>query len=408
MSPRAERLLIALLTAINVTHLVDFVIIMPLGPELMRVFGIGAGRFGLAVSIYTLAAGVAALLAAFVIDRFDRRRVVLLVYAGFTLATFACALAPTYPALLAARAAAGAFGGVLGAVVFTIVGDCIPYERRGAATGIVMSAFSLATILGVPAGLLLAEWSSWHTPFVALGIASALVWCACWFALPSLRGHLRPGDGSPLRRAASSLRRILARSSARWAFALTVALMAAGFSVIPFFAPYLSQNVGFTARQLALVYLVGGCCTVLSSPLIGRLSDRFGKHGVFAAVALASTLPILVVTHLPPVPLALALVCTTAFMVLVSGRFVPATALITGAVQPQDRGGFMSLNSSLQSFAGAIATAIAGASLGQDADGRFIGYGRIGIAASVATLLCIVVAMRVRADGETSPPALTP
>src|SRR5208283_579393 len=82
--------------------------------------------------------------------------------------TLLCALAPTYHLLVAARAIAGTFGGVTGAVILAIVGDVIPEYRRGAAMGMVMSAFSIASIVGVPLGLVLASGFSWHVPFFVI------------------------------------------------------------------------------------------------------------------------------------------------------------------------------------------------------------------------------------------------
>src|ERR1043165_4883618 len=165
---RAERLLLTVLTIIQVLHLTDFVIMMPLGPQLMRVFGISPTEFGLLVSSYTFAAAIAGILGALVIDRFDRKRALLALFAGFTAANLACALAPGFTALLGARILAGAFGGVLGALMFAILGDYIAPERRGRATGILMAGFSIASVAGVPAGLWLAAHWSWHAPFLVL------------------------------------------------------------------------------------------------------------------------------------------------------------------------------------------------------------------------------------------------
>jgi predicted MFS family arabinose efflux permease len=100
-----------------------------------------------------------------VVDRYDRRHALLFVYAGFAVATALCGIAPGYESLLGARLLAGAFGGVAGALILAIVADVVPYERRARANALVASAFSLAAIAGVPAGLWLAALSSWRTPF---------------------------------------------------------------------------------------------------------------------------------------------------------------------------------------------------------------------------------------------------
>src|SRR3954463_6522451 len=171
--PIHEGWLLAVLAAIQFTAVLDFIIIMPLGPQYMRVFSISPGQFGLIVSAYAISAGISGIAAGFFLDRFDRKRALLGLYAGFAVGTLFCALAQTYHLLVAARALAGAFGGVTGALLLAIVGDVIPEHRRGAAMGMVMSAFSIANICGVPLGLMLASGFNWHVPFFALAAISS-------------------------------------------------------------------------------------------------------------------------------------------------------------------------------------------------------------------------------------------
>jgi predicted MFS family arabinose efflux permease len=394
---RAERLLIAVLCAIQVTHLTDFVILMPLGPQLMRVFTVTPQQFALLVSSYTFSAAVAGVVAALVIDRFGRKRALLWLYAGFTIATLACALAPGYGWLMAARIAAGACGGVLSALVLAVVGDAFPYARRGAATGAVMAGFSIASVAGVPLGLWLAARWSWHAPFYLLTGLSAAVWTMAAVALPPLRGHLQAG---PRDAHATTLARLFGDPNHRWAFALTVTLMFAGFSVIPFLSPYLVANVGLGEPQLAYVYLLGGICTVVTSNLIGRCADRFGKAATFTAVAAVSLAPILVVTNLRQAPLATTLLITTVFIIFVSGRFVPAMAMVTAAVDARHRGSFMSINSAIQSLAAGLAAYLAGLIIARpDEHGPLQHFDRVGALAAVATVACMVIVRRVRARG---------
>jgi predicted MFS family arabinose efflux permease len=86
-----ERLLLLVLAAIQFTIVVDFLIIMPLGPQYMRVFTITPGQFGLMVSAYAISAGIFGILAGFALDRFDRKHGLLTLYLGFTIGTFLCA-----------------------------------------------------------------------------------------------------------------------------------------------------------------------------------------------------------------------------------------------------------------------------------------------------------------------------
>lgn len=392
----SERALVLILTAIQVLHMTDFVIVMPLGPQFMTMFSLSPQQFSLVVSSYTFAACVSGLLGALVIDRFDRKRALLALFAGFTLANLACALADGFVMLVAARIMAGCFGGVLGALTFAIIGDRIPFERRGRATGVVMSGFSVASVLGVPLGLHLAATWSWHAPFLMLTGVGVLVWIVAAIALPVMRGHFSDeGRIPPL----ATLRAVFADAGHWRAFALMVALIFAGFTVIPFFAPYLVTTIGLSDHQLVLVYLLGGACTIVTSPLIGRWSDRFGKARVFTIVASLSLIPVLAFTTLvswAPLPLTAVLAVTTTFIVLVTGRFVPAMALVTAVVEPRLRGAFMAVNSSIQSLAMGAAASLAGVIIARpDPQGPLLHYGWVGALAACATLLCLVLVRRL-------------
>lgn len=399
-----ERAVVLVLTAIQVLHMTDFVIVMPLGPQFMAMFGLSPQQFSLVVSSYTFAAFASGLLGALVIDRFDRKRALLVLFAGFTLANLACAAADSFVWLVVARIMAGGFGGVLGALTFAIIGDRIPFERRGQATGIVMSGFAVASVLGVPLGLQLAAWWTWHAPFLMLTGAGAVVWLVAAAALPAMNGHFSDEGRIP---PVATLRAVFADRGHWRAFALMIALIVGGFTVIPFFAPFLVTNLGLSEHQLVFVYLLGGVCTIVSSPLIGRWSDRFGKARMFTIVAGLSLIPLLVFTNLPALvsfvslspatlPLAAILVVTTTFIVLVSGRFVPAMALVTAAVEPRLRGAFMAVNSSIQSLAMGIAASVAGMIISRpDPHGPMLHYGWVGGLAACFTVLCLVLVRRL-------------
>jgi len=391
-----EGALLAVLTAIQFVHILDFVIIMPLGPQLMRSLGISAHQFGLLVSAYTFAAAGSGLLAAVALDRVDRKRGLLWLLAGFGIGTLLCGLATSYPLLLAARAAAGACGGILAAVVLAVVGDQIPVERRGRATGIVMAGFSVASVLGLPAGLRLAAHWGWQAPFLALAGATAVVLLVGMRVLPEMRAHLgEPGSdrGSSIAR----LWQVAQQPVHVRAFVFTVALMLAGFSVIPFLSPYLVANAGLPENRLELIYLVGGLFTVFTSPMFGRWADRWGAERVFTRVALVSVIPVVAVTLLPPLPVAAIIAFTTAFMVVAGGRWVTALSLINNAVEPRTRGSFMSLNSSVQQLGAGTASLIAGWMVADGPDGRLHGYPRVGVFAAVCVFAAVALARRLNA-----------
>lgn len=408
LSPVQERSLLFVLAAVQFMNILDFVIMMPLGPKFMAYFDISPQEFAFIVSSYTLSAALFGFLGAFFIDAFDRKTALLVLFAGFAVGTLCCAVAPTHHWLIAARATAGAFGGILGAMIFSIVGDAVPEARRGAATGTIMSAFSVASIFGVPFSLYLANQSHWHAPFWMLGGASLLVLAVAYFVMPSMTGHLAP-TGTRRESPAETMRVIFSEPRHLYAFALMMVLMMAGFSVIQFIAPYMISNVGLTDEELPYIYLSGGLFTLVSSRAIGKLADRYGKWRVFNAMAMLSMVPLLLITQLPRVPLWIALAVTTVFTVMLTGRLIPATAMVTAAVEPRHRGSFMSINSSLQSLATSAASQIAGLMILKTADGSLAHFDQVGYFAVAMTLLSLYLARQLRPRETESPmPASAP
>jgi predicted MFS family arabinose efflux permease len=398
LKPFAERLLLLSLAAIQFTTILDFIIIMPLGPQYMRVFAISPAQFGVIVSSYAVSAGVFGIAAGFFLDRFDRKRALLTLYAGFTLGTLFCALAQTYHLLVAARALAGAFGGVTGALILAIVGDVVPGHRRGAAMGLVMSGFSVANICGVLLGLVLASHFSWHIPFFVLAAMCALVLLSLARTMPSLRSHLAHLREEP---PAERMLAILSGPAHQKAFLFSGVLTFTGFVIFPYLPKYLVANVGLTEQAgLPLIYVCGGCCTIFSMNLIGRWADRSGQKRVFALMSTLAVVPILLLTNLPPVPMVAALGVSTLLMICMSGRFVPAMALMTASVETRHRGGFMSVNSSVQQLAAGFAAWVSGMIISQSADGKITHFPVIGLVSVACALSCIYLSRFLASNHE--------
>lgn len=391
LSPKHERLLLYTLAAIQFTIIIDFMIMMPLGSHLMRVFGINPTQFGLLVASYGIAAGATGFLGGFFMDRFDRRRALLVLFTGFTLATLACAYAPTYPLLLLARFAAGVFGGVASSLLSAMVGDAIPAARLGRAMGTVMTSSPLASILGVPAGLVLAGWWGWHAPFFLLGLLCLGILIGAYKILPRVASH--KSDAHPVRQ----MWNILSHRIHIRAFMLRASLVFSGACVIPFMAPSMAINVGLDENtQIPLIYLFGGAFTFFTMPWLGRLSDRYDKVHVLIGIAALAITSILIITRLGPGPLWLTYLYTTMVFIGMSGRFVPAMALITNSVTAKYRGGFMSVNSAVQHTFGGIASYVGGLLITTGPDGRMLGYPNAGWVSCGALVVTIIFAIRLR------------
>ena len=397
---REERRLLWLLAALQFTHIFDLMMISPLGPQFMRLWQLSAGQFGVLVAVYAVAAALAGVAASFVIDRFDRRSVLLLAYAGFTLSTLACALAPGYASFLVARGLAGIFGGVIGSIVMALVGDLIPVERRGRAMGLVMSAFPLVAVAGIPFGLWLGTHWGWQMPFFVLAATAVGLWCAILAIVPPVTAHMvakvEMGVAAGGARLWHDFAALFRRKVHRQALLVMFIFTMSGYSVFPYLSAYYVANVGITEAELAYVFFFGGLATLVTSRMIGRLADARGKRPVFVVLAVASCVPILVTTHLSAAPLWVLLMASTLFMVLVSGRFIPFMALTTMWVHAPMRGRFMSLSSAVQNLASGVATVIAGAVIGQGPGGELTRFDIVGDYAAALTVLAIFLVLRIQ------------
>jgi len=404
MKPPSERLLLLLLAAVQFTHIMDFMIMMPLGPQLMRTWDITPVAFTRLISIYSVVAGIAGLIAAPFMDRFDRRHSILLFYAGFGMATVACGLAVSPGALLVARGLCGLFGGIAGAGVLAIVGDIVPPVRRGAATGIIMTAFSVAAAFGVPFGLFLAGHFGWPSPFFLLAGLALANWILLWRLLPPIRRHLDHPTPAGLTRFVALLR----NPNAGWGLLLMSTLVFGHFAIIPLLAPHLVGNLGLPEKHLTLVYLFGGIASVFTSPVIGRLSDRFGRIPVFTTLAIIASVITLGIALPRSLPVWAILLVGSSYFVFASGRFVPAQAAVSLAVHPTDRGAFMNLNNCARDFAAGLSATLAGWLVTRTPDDRLEHFDRLGWLAVAAAFITVLLIRRVRQierDPQATPPS---
>lgn len=364
---------------------------MPLGNYLMPYFEISSQQFSMLVASYTFSAGASGFLAAFFVDGFDRKKVLLFAYAGFLIGTLCCAMSPVYEILLVSRVVTGLFGGLIGAQVLSIVADIIPYERRAAAMGMIMAAFSAASVFGVPFGLYIANLFNWHAPFFFVVILGLLLIPFLIRFLPKMNQHLLDRNRQkvgPL----ELIRDVFKNPSQILALILTAFLMMGHFMIIPFINPFLEFNMGFSKTQTPMVYMVGGALTMITSPIIGRLADKFGKYKMFVFLVLASVPMIALITNLPAIPFYFVLCITGLWFIISAGRFIPAQAMISNVVDPERRGSFMSFNSSVQQFFVGFASVLAGFIVVKMPDNKISNYEVTGYLSIALILSSIFIA----------------
>ena len=383
-----ETFVIAVISLLQFTIILDFMVMAPLGAQLIRILKISPSQFGWVVSVYAFSAGIAGILAAGFADKFDRKKMLLFFYCGFILGTLFCGIAPDYHFLLLARMVTGVFGGVLFSVNMAIVADLFPLEKRGRVMGFVQMSFAVSQVLGIPVGLYFAGTFGWHMPFlmiVGVGIPVGLV----------VLRWLKPIDSHLKERAAQQplvhLLRTASQKRYLRAFATTALLSTGGFLLMPYSSTFLVRNVGIDEKLLPIVFVVAGFVGLFTGPLIGKLSDRVGKFRMFIAGSLLASLMVPIFTHLSITPLWEVLILNTLLYTAVFSRIIPSQALISAVPDAKDRGAFMSINSSVQQLGGGIASVVGGWIIGQNAAGLLVHYNVLGWVTIGAFFGCAVL-----------------
>jgi predicted MFS family arabinose efflux permease len=381
-----QKFVVGILAFLQFTVILDFQIISPLGAIVMPALHISTHEFGVAVSSYAFSAAISGVAAAGFADRFDRKRLLLFFYGGFILGTALCAVAPTYHFLLVARVVTGLFGGVIGSVVLAIAADLFPLEMRGRVMGFVQTAFAGAQVLGLPAGIYLAGLWTWHSPFIAIiAIAAPATLIIALFMKPVV-GHLQ---SKPEHSAWRHLAKTLFEPKYTAAFVGIMALTTGGYMIMPFLSTFIVNNTGVSLRDLPTVYLVTGLCTVFVGPLVGKVSDRFGKFRTFLVGTVVTLIMIGIYTHLGRTSLLGVVIVNALLFAGIFSRMIPAQALFSAVPEPTRRGAFNAIMASLQQFAGGIASVFAGLILFQNSAGQLQHFDWMGYIVMATALLSL-------------------
>jgi predicted MFS family arabinose efflux permease len=388
---RYQSALVALLAFVQFTIIIDFMIMSPLGAIIMPALNITAAQFGVAVSAYAFSAGISGILAAGFADRFDRKRLLLFFYVGFTLGTTLCALAPNYHVLLLGRIVTGLFGGVMGSIILAIITDLFALRLRGRVMGFVQTAFAASQVLGIPAGLFLSNHWNWHVSFAALVGLSIAGMIAVLLLMKPVNGHLS------LKQDTNAFRHLIATvGQPRYAlaFAVTTLLATGGFMLMPFGSAYTVSNLGIDIAHLPTIYLVSGLFSIFTGPLVGRASDAFGKFPTFAFGSAVSIVMVLIYTQLDRfghATLVTVIVVNVLMFVGIFSRMIPSQALISAIPEPSQRGSFSAVSASLQQLSGGLGSVLAAAIIAQNADGTLLHFDRLGYIVVATSLVSLTL-----------------
>ena len=381
-----EMFLIAILTFLQFTIILDFMVLSPLSAILLPELDISPAQFSLVVSVYAISAGISGLLAAGFADKYDRKKLLLVFYAGFILGTFLCGFAPDYISLLIARVITGIFGGVIGSIIFAITTDIFKLQVRGRVMGFIQMAFAASQVLGIPVGLYLSNKTNWHAPFILIASISVLVFVIIIWKVKPVTEHLA------IKRNITSFQHFkLTISKKRYlsGFAATTLLATGGFMLMPFGSAFTVNNLKIELDHLPLIYVITGLFTIVAGPIIGRFSDRIGKYNMFIAGSILSMIMVVIYCNLGATPLWAVIMINVILFIGISSRIISASALMSAVPEPADRGAFMGINSSVQQFSGGIAAFFAGLIIVQEDSGYLDHYDWFGYVVVVAMIITV-------------------
>lgn len=333
-------------------------IISPILPRIGEELMISDAVLGTLISAYAAMVGIFAIISGPISDRIGRRQILLWGTGVMTVALVLHMFVVDYYSFLAVRVFAGVAGGILSGAAVSYVGDYFPYNRRGWATGWIMSGSAFGQIIGIPLGIVLAGEFGFKAPFWVFAITMAGAFLLILAKVPQPDVSLskeRVTVGGAFR----NYMAMLARPEIAWA-SFAFFMMFLGVSLYVVYLPtWLERDLGAAPNAIAVLFFVGGIANVLSGPQAGKLSDRIGRKGII----LASCVGLFVVMSLTTVLVTEFWVAYPVFflaMVLVAMRISPFSALLTALVDGERRGSLMSLSVALGQVGFAVGAGLAG------------------------------------------------
>jgi predicted MFS family arabinose efflux permease len=443
-SGASEGLLVNLCGLVALLSGIVFSMVGALAPMFSRDLHIPTQSIGTIMGSYMLASATSGFLGTLYLDRFDRRKALGIGLIGVVAGLALTAMAPNLPLLIAARIVSGIFAGPSNAVSIAIVVDNVPAERRGAALGTVAAFGAVAQIIGIPVGLGIAQaFGSWRDPFFAAAIFAAVLAVLVVMKLPSQRGHLLSGASFTIKSRLALMGRFFTRSDSLIAFVLQITGIVPLVAITTIMSVYLVNNLGYPQGGLIILYIVGGFTNMGVARMMGKGIDRFGAGSMSVVASIVLSLAIGIsylgfgwssvvalegvirgvlpaetgvwaVIHgflypeLLPVMLVFAL-----FFITSAGRLVVGQTITMRIPKPEERAGFQSLSSAIQSFTMAMSALAIPKLLGSTADGQLTGtvafsWGVILVAWIFPPLVYLLDSLLTRRDRAALPAIAVP
>ena len=383
---------IVILALTQFSVVLDFMVMSPLGDLIMKNMKITPNQFGLVVSCYAFSAGISGFFTASIADKFDRKKLLLIFYAGFILGTLLCGLATSYWLLVSARIVTGIFGGVISSISLAIVADIFEINQRGRVMGFLQMGFGMSQILGIPISLFLATTWNWQAPFYLIVGLATIIFIIGFFVLKPVVGHLELQRDNPIKH----MWQTISNRDYRIGFLATAFMSLGGYLMMPWGSSFSVNNVGISQKDLPLMFMIIGISTFTVMPIIGKLSDKFNKYAIFVGSSILMIISVVVYTHLGQASFAVLVIVNMVMMAGIMARMIPSQALTTAVPALKDRGAFMSINSSLQQMAGGIAALVGGSIvLQKDENSPLERFDLLGYVVIAAILINIFLTYRV-------------
>lgn len=379
--PQIEWIVVAM-AGIQFINIVEFMMIMPLGPDFAKTLHIPLSHLAYLSGTYTAMEAVASFAMAFFLGRFDRRVVIATLLIGFTVGTLSCILATDFVTLLISRAITGLFGGPLSSLVMVIAIDSVPLERRGHAIGYMTSSFSLASIFGVPIGLALANLGGWQLPFVTIAVISILMLSVVFWMTPRCCEDLN--DHSPL--TVEYLVRSWIKPKALIIYVLSIVAMGTAFMLIPNISAYIQYNLNYSREDLTWLYLAGGAASFLASQFAGYAVDRWNTLSVTLVSSLISLFSIYNGFVLFPVELPVMVI----FVLYMTGNSIAAvarTSCVSHIPTAEERAGFFLLYGSMRCIGITLGSFFSASMLQTSVTGTLTGMSELAVIAMILSLI---------------------
>ncbi len=378
---RLERKVVWLAALIQLANVLDFMIILPLGPDLTRAINIPSSDMGLVGGIYALTAGISGILFAPYLDHFDRKKAILIFLLGLVVSTFLCAFAWDRDSMMAARALAGTFGGPVTALTLAMIVDMVPVERRGRAIALVTSAFTVSSVFGVPLALRLSLIANWQMPFYVVSGFGFLIAIGIFLLLPAMTGHIDHDD----EKKKIPLLPLLKRGDVLISYILMSLMSFAQFMLFAGSIIYFVFNLGYPREDLDILYTMGGCLSFIVMMLTGQIVDRLGAR-LLSFIVTVIYVFVLADGYLHQPYMSVPFIFC-AFMMCAAIMSVITSSIASEVPGEKERAAYMSLQSTVRHFAAYFGGLISSIILVTNLDGSLNNIHML----AYVTISCIMV-----------------